>query len=150
MKDRCEDGSEAAPLVAALTLLSLACLPWVSSITVRTLRSLDSDFLDGGCEFLLEEETVGGDMDLAGGGEIERGGEGETGEGISAHAEFDSEKYPPVLGIHDAFGGLVAASDGARSGVEELCGLGEDEGALAITDSGGRIENIWSSVVGGP
>lgn len=38
----------------------------------------------------------------------------------------------------------------ARSGVEDVKGLGLDEGAFAITESGGRILKILSSAGGGP
>lgn len=152
VKDRCEGGSELPPLTAVLPLVSLPSLagfPWLSSMTERTLRSFDSDFRDGGCEFLLDE-LFGGDAGCMGGGETDRGGEVESGDGRSAHAELDSEKYPPAFGIQDVLGGLVATSDGARSGVEELWGLGDEDGVFDMMESGGRIVNIWSSVVGGP
>ena len=38
----------------------------------------------------------------------------------------------------------------ARAGVEEVNGLGLDEGALAMTESGGRMLKILSSAGGGP
>ena len=74
-----------------------------------------------------------------------RGGEG------SAHAELVSVKKPPVpicvtVGIQLGLVGLIPRSRVSRCGVEAmLVGPGE-----VVIISGGRMEKIWSSVVGGP
>ena len=70
---------------------------------------------------------------------------------MSAHAEFVSVKYPPAptpvtVGIQFGLVGLIPRSLVFNCGVEAmLVGPGE----VAVI-SGGRIEKIWSSVVGGP
>lgn len=71
--------------------------------------------------------------------------------GRSAHAEFVSVKNPPTpagvtVGIQLGLVGLIPRSLAFSCGVEAtLVGPGE-----AAVISGGRMENIWSSVVGGP
>jgi hypothetical protein len=78
-------------------------------------------------------------------GGIRDGGE------ASAHAEFASVKYPPTpvcaeVGIQFGRVGLIPRSVVCSCGVETmLVGPGE----VAVI-SGGRMEKIWSSVVGGP
>ena len=73
------------------------------------------------------------------------------GDEISAHAEFVSVKYPPTPGC-EAMGsqlglvGLIPSSLVFSCGVEAmLVGPGE-----VVVIRGGRMEKIWSSVVGGP
>jgi hypothetical protein len=139
VKERLDGGLELSPFGFLLRSASaLAPRPCFSSMTASTLRSLESDLREGGWEFRRD----GGEIDLVRGGEIDRGGDTARGEGISAHAEFDSEKYPPEVGIQDVLEGLVAISEVSMFGVDELWGLGEDDGAFAITESGGKIEKI--------
>lgn len=68
-------------------------------------------------------------------------------EGTSAHAAAVSGKNPPVLDHEFLLEGRPSLL--SSSGVEAVSGLGADEG-LAMTESGGRMENIWSSAGGGP
>lgn len=73
------------------------------------------------------------------------------GEEASAHAEFVSVKYPPApicitAGIQVDRVGLTPRSRALSCGVEAmLVGPGD----VAVI-RGGRMEKIWSSVVGGP
>jgi len=128
VKERFDGGLELSPFGLLLrSASSLALRPCFSSMTASTLRSFESDLRAGGWEFLRDEIADGGEIDLVRGGEIDRGGDTTAGEGISAHAEFDSEKYPPELGIQDGLEGLVAISEVPISGVDELWGLGEDD-----------------------
>jgi len=145
--ERSGGGSEVPSTVLLISLTLLTCRACDSSITARTLRSFDSDLRVGGCE-CLRDATTGGKTDTSG-GEIDLAEE-EAVEDTSAHAELDSEIYPLMLGIQPDLVGLIAISEGAISGVQELCGLGDEEGVLAMTESGGRMEKIWSPVVGGP
>lgn len=68
----------------------------------------------------------------------------------SAHAALDSEKYVPVAGAQELFPEAIPSLLPSSSGVEDVSGLGVDDGALAMTERGGRIEKIWSSAGGGP
>lgn len=126
-------------------------------MAVNTLLNFDSAFVPppdvGGCEFLLNTPNAPpsfccGDFDSWFGGDF--GGEG-TGGGMSAHAELVSAKYPPTpvcvtVGIQLGLVGLIPRSRVFSCGVETmLVGPGE----VAVI-SGGRMEKIWSSVVGGP
>lgn len=130
-------------------------------MAVNTLLSFDSalvPLLDvGGCEFLLNTPNAppsfccdGSDLCCGGdsGGEV-MGGVRE--EEASAHAEFVSVKYPPApicvtVGIQLGLVGLIPRSRVFSCGVEAmLVGPGE-----VVVISGGRMEKIWSSVVGGP
>jgi len=128
-----------------------------SSMAVNTLLNLDSAFVTtpdvGGCEFLLNTPNAPasfccGDLDLCCGGVM---GGVRDGEETSAHAEFVSVKYPPApicvtVGIQLGLVGLIPRSRVSTCGVEAmLVGPGE-----VVVISGGRMENIWSSVVGGP
>jgi len=141
VKERFDGGSELSPASFLLqSASSLAPRPCFSSMTASTLRSLESDLREGGWEF--RRDVIGGEIDLVRGGEIDRGGDTARGGGISAHAEFDSDKYPPEVGIQVILEGLVAISEVSMFGVDELWGLGEDDGAFAITESGGKIEKI--------
>jgi hypothetical protein len=131
-------------------------------MAVNTLFNFDSAFVPppeaGGCEFLLNTPNAPpsfccGDLDLWCGGEF--GGEAmggvRDGEGTSPHAEFVSVKYPPApagvtAGIHVGLVGLIPRSRMPSCGVEAmLVGPGE-----VVVISGGRMEKIWSSAVGGP
>lgn len=73
------------------------------------------------------------------------------GDETSAHAELVSVKYPPTpgcvtVGIQFGLVGLIPRSLVFARGVETmLVGPGE----VAVI-SGGSMEKIWSSVVGGP
>lgn len=115
-----------------------------------------NDAEDTGCEcrrFMLASDetafgTVVGDIDRAGEVVPELGPEPAGGlEGTSAHAATVSGKKPPELD-HEFF---VEGSPSllSSSGVEAVRGLGTEE-ALAMTESGGRIEKIWFSDCGGP
>lgn len=136
-----------------------------SSRTERTLRSFDSDLrewcgnAETGCECRLLSPDVGdaglkfvvGEMERVGevvpepGAELVVGGEPE---GTSAHAAAVSGKKPPELDhefLPDDRPSLLSSS-----AVEEVRGLGAEEGTLAMTERGGRILKIWSSAGGGP
>ena len=133
---------------------------WDSSIAVNTLLNFDSAFVPppiiGGCEFILNTPNASfcwGDFALCCGGDF---GGGvvvgvRDGEETSAHAEFVSVKYPPApicetVGIQLGLVGLIPRSRVSTCGVETmLVGPGE-----VVVISGGRMEKIWSSVVGGP
>jgi len=86
----------------------------------------------GGCDW-RRLSKLGGDED--------RGGV-EDGETASAHSETALAKNPP-FGAHEAL--LVEGETSEGRGGVVGNGLGEGEGALAITASGGRMVNIWSS-----
>lgn len=77
-------------------------------------------------------------------GETVRAGEtGRLADGAaSAHAALDSEKYVPVAGTHELFPEVIPSLLPSSSGVDDVRGLAVDEGAFAMTESGGRIENI--------
>ena len=128
----------------------------LSSMTESTLRSFDSDLRDWckdeeavGCECRrLRPEVVaallraaGGEMDRVGEAGPELGAEPGGGEldGTSAHAAVSGKK-PPVAADQEflAEGVLSLLS---RSGVD-VSGLGVEEGALAMTESGGRMLKI--------
>ena len=125
-----------------------------SSIAVNTLLNFDSAFVPtvetGGCEFLLNTPNAPpsfccGDVDLRCGGDF-------GGDAMSAHAEFVSVKYPPTpvcvttVGIQLGLVGLMPRSLVCSCGVEtRLVGPGD-----VVVISGGRMEKIWFSVVGGP
>lgn len=92
---------------------------------------------------------------LTSGGEAVRAGE--TGKLVevaevatSAHAALDSEKYDPVVGTQEFFPEAIPSLLPSSSGVEDVSGLAVEEGALAMTERGGRMEKIWSSAGGGP
>ena len=130
-------------------------------MAVNTLLSFDSAFVPppdvGGCEFLLNTPNAPpsfccGDLDLLCGGDS--GGEvmGGVRDGeASPHAELVSVKYPPApicatTGNQLGLVGLIPRSRVFSCGVEAmLVGPGE-----VVVMSGGRMEKIWSSVVGGP
>ena len=133
-----------------------------SSMAANTLLNFDSAFAPllevGGCDFLLNTPNAPpsfccGDLDLCCGGDC--GGEViggvRGGEERSAHAEFVSAKYPPApicvtVGIQFGLVGLIPRSRVSSCGVETiLVGPGE-----VVVINGGRMEKIWSSVVGGP
>lgn len=93
--------------------------------------------------------TFGGEIDRAGEVAPELGAEPPGGlDGTSAHAAAASGKKPPVLDHEFLPEGRPSLL--SSSGVEAVSGLGEDEGAFAITERGGRIVKIWSSAGGGP
>ena len=89
--------------------------------------------------------TAGGETDRA--GEVGPDPGGVEVEGTSAHAAVSGKK-PPVAADQEFFaeGALSLLS---RSGVE-VRGLGVEDGALAMTESGCRMLNIWSSDGWGP
>lgn len=132
-----------------------------SSMAARTLRNFDSDFLDiwlcvvmepGGCEFRLASLEVGdteGEGAVLIGGDIERGGVVEEEAGTSAQAALDSKK-PPVVGVQEFCPETMPSLLVSSSVAVDVIGLGLDDGTLAMTASGGRIENILSSAGGGP
>lgn len=90
-----------------------------------------------------------GDIDLAGDVSPEPGADpgGVELEGASAHAAVSGKK-PPVAADQEFFA-EEALSLLSRSGVEAI-GLAVEDGALAMTESGGRMLKIWSSEGGGP
>ena len=93
------------------------------------------------------EATIGGEPGIEPGIEVDDGGE-DIGEETSAHAALLSGKNVPAAVVHELFADVVASL--SSSGVEDVIGLGLEEGAFAITESGGRMENILSSAGGGP
>lgn len=129
-------------------------------MTESTLRNFDSDFREWceeeaaapGCECrrFMEEggdaetvvSTACGDTERTGETlvDAERGGEN-GGDCASAQAALASGKNPPVLGaqefLPDAIPSLLSSS-----GVEDVRGLGDDDGTFAMTERGGRIEKI--------
>lgn len=137
----------------------------LSSMTESTLLSFDSDLRGWweeedaaatGCEcrrlrpdVVAAFPTAGGEIDLAGEVSPDPGAEpgGVEFVGRSAHAAVSGKK-PPVAADHEFFAEGIPSLL-SRSGVD-VSGLGVEEGALAITESGGRILNIWSSAGGGP
>ena len=79
---------------------------------------------------------------------IDVGGE-DTGEVvISAHAVLLSGKYAPAAVVQELLPEVVLSL--SSSGVDEVIGLGLDDGALAMTERGGRMVNILSFAGGGP
>ena len=84
---------------------------------------------------------------MTSGGEIERVGEtgrlADVGEvATSAHAALDSVKFVPVAGAHEFLPEAIPSLLPSSSGVDDVSGLGVEEGALAMTESGGKIEKI--------
>ena len=80
--------------------------------------------------------------------EVDDGGE-DIGEDVtSAHAALLSGKNVPAAVVHELFADVVASL--SSSGVEDVIGLGLEDGAFAMTESGGRMEKILSSAGGGP
>lgn len=130
-----------------------------SSITESTLRSFDSDFrglcneddgagwecrrdIDDGGE-MLEDMSDVGDMERTGEAIADDGPEGgEAGLATSAQAALVSGKKPPDPGVQELFPDAMPSLLLSSSGVEEVRGLGDGDGAFAITDSGGRILKI--------
>jgi hypothetical protein len=114
-------------------------LALLSSITESSGRSLDPDFRVGveGWECRWLDEDIG------------EGDSGETGDeddgwaSIHVGGDADPGKYAPLLlAIHIDTSGALA------SGIPIT---GDGEGELeAVMESGGRMENIWSSAGGGP
>ena len=93
-------------------------------------------------------DTFVGEIDRAGEVAPELGPEPGGGlDGTSAHAAAVSGKKPPELDQEFFVEGSPSLL--SSSGVEAERGLGAEE-ALAMTESGGRMEKIWSSEGGGP
>ena len=95
------------------------------------------------------DTAAGGDTERAGDVVPELGAEPDGGEleGTSAHAAAVSGKKPPECDqefLPDERPSLLSSSGVVVSG------LGEEEGAFAMTERGGRMVNIWSSAGGGP
>ena len=92
-----------------------------------------------------------GEVNRAGEAAPETGAElggGEEPEGTSAHAVAASGKKPPELVqelLPDERPSVLSSS-----AVEEVRGLGAEEGTWAMMDRGGRMVKIWSSAGGGP
>lgn len=68
---------------------------------------------------------------------------------VSAQAALASEKKAP-LWVHELLPDCIPSLLPSSSGVVDVIGLGLDEGAFAMTDRGGKMENILSSDGGGP
>jgi len=80
-------------------------------------------------------------------GDTDRGGVDE-GDEASFHSEPEPEPEKKLLvGAH---AWLSTSGGELLEGGVFASGLGEGEGALAMTASGGRMVNIWSSACGGP
>lgn len=74
-------------------------------------------------------------------GDTDRGGVSD-GETESAHSEVVLAKKPP-FGAHELL--MIEGETLELLGGVIANGLGEGEGALAMTASGGRMVKIWSS-----
>lgn len=78
-------------------------------------------------------------------GDVERGGVEEV-DDTSLHSEDELAKKV-LAGAHEW---LMMSGGELLAGGVLASGLGEGDGALAMTASGGRMLNIWSSAWGGP
>lgn len=131
-------------------------------MTARTLRSLDSDLrcacvtstgatgyecrrFTAGRD--IEGEAIGGDAGIEPGIDVRDGGE-DAGDAVTSPQDADpSGKNPPVV-VHELFPEVVPSL--SSSGVDDVIGLGVADGALAMTESGGKMLKILSSAVCGP
>lgn len=113
-----------------------------SSITERTERSFESPLRVIGTECLRLD---GGDEEVIGAGEVERGGVAE-GDEIGAHSGDSGENTAPfVPGSQDVILLLVEAGNDTKessSGVVLVSGLAVEEVAVVMIDKGARILNI--------
>lgn len=106
-------------------------------------------FLEDGGDAAIVVSTVCGDADRMGDTLAEMATARGPGEAASAQAALASGKKPPVAGVHELFvDGMPSLL--SSSGVDDVNGLGEDDGALAMTERGGRMVKIWFSDGGGP